>query len=154
MLYGILGVMPTKWSRSNLAAESSAVDDDTQILSVPVELRRSGREIKMRIDGSDPFATAKPDARLIKLLIKARRFNAALVRSEGVPFAALAEREGVSPSYFTRLVRLSYLAPDIIQAILDGRQPRNLTPDKLRPTHVCRLLGTISEPRSALPELH
>jgi hypothetical protein len=115
----------------NLAAESSAVDDDTQILSVPVELRRSGREIKMRIDGTDPFATAKPDARLIKLLIKARRFNAALVRSDGVPYAALAEREGVSPSYFTRLVRLSYLAPDIIQAILDGQQPRNLTPDKL-----------------------
>ena len=115
----------------NPAAEASAVDDDTQILSVPVELRRSGREIKMRIDGTDPFATAKPDARLIKLLIKARRFNAALVRSEGMPFAALAEREGVSPSYFTRLVRLSYLAPDIIQAILDGRQPRNLTPDKL-----------------------
>ena len=115
----------------NLAAESSAVDDDTQILSVPLELRRSGREIKMRIDATDPFATAKPDARLIKLLIKARRFNAALVRTDGVPFAALAEREGVSPSYFTRLVRLSYLAPDIIQAILDGRQPRNLTSDKL-----------------------
>jgi site-specific DNA recombinase len=115
----------------NLAAEASAVDGDTQILSAPVELRRSGREIKMRIDATDPFATAKPDARLIKLLIKARRFNAALVRSDGVPFAALAEREGVSPSYFTRLVRLSYLAPDIIQAIIDGRQPRNLTPDKL-----------------------
>jgi hypothetical protein len=115
----------------NLAAEASAVDDDSQILYVPVELRRSGREIKMRIDATDPFATAKPDARLIKLLIRARRFNAALVRSEGVPFAALAEREGVSPSYFTRLVRLGYIAPDIIQAILDGRQPRNLTPDKL-----------------------
>jgi hypothetical protein len=115
----------------SLVAESSAVDDVTQILSVPVELRRSGREIKMRIDATDPFATAKPDARLIKLLIKARRFNAALLRSDGVPFAALAEREGVSPSYFTRLVRLSYLAPDIIHAILDGRQPRNLTPDKL-----------------------
>jgi site-specific DNA recombinase len=125
-------IRPTRFAALlNLAVESSAADDDTQILSVPVKLRRSGREIKMRIDGTDPFATAKPDARLIKLLIKARRFNAALVRSDGVPFAALAEREGVSPSYFTRLVRLSYLAPDIIQAILDGRQPRNLTPDKL-----------------------
>ena len=39
----------------------------------------------MRIDGTDPFATAKPDARLIKLLIRARRFNAALVGSDGVP---------------------------------------------------------------------
>ena len=37
----------------------------------------------------------------------------------------------MSPSYFTRLVRFSYLAPDIIQAILDGRQPRDLTADKL-----------------------
>ena len=44
---------------------------------------------------------------------------------------ALAKREGVSPSYFTRLVRLSYLAPDITEAILDGRQPHDLTADKL-----------------------
>jgi hypothetical protein len=50
-----------------------------------------------------------------------------LADSEGIPFAALAQREAVSRSYFTRLVRLSYLAPDITQAILDGRQPRGLT---------------------------
>jgi site-specific DNA recombinase len=109
----------------------SASDDETQTLSVPIRLRRAGREITMRIDGTDPFATAKPDARLIKLLIRARRLNAALVGSDGVPFAALAKREGVSPSYFTRLVRLNYLAPDITQAILDGRQPSGLTADKL-----------------------
>jgi len=109
----------------------SATDDETQILSVPIQLRRAGREITMRIDSTDPFATAKPDMRLIKLLIRARRFNTALVGSDSLPFAALAKREGVSPSYFTRLVRLSYLAPDIAQAILDGRQPRDLTADKL-----------------------
>ena len=97
--------------------------DETEILSVPVRLRRAGREIRMVINGTDPFATAKPDARLIKLLLRARRFNATLAHGEGVPFAALAKREGVSRSYFTRLVRLSYLAPDITQAILDGRQP-------------------------------
>ena len=105
--------------------------DETQILSVPIKLRRSGREITMLIDGADPFATAKPDARLIKLLIRARRFSITLVDGDGVSFAELAKREGVSPSYFTRLVRLSYLAPDIIQAVLDGRQPRGLTADKL-----------------------
>jgi len=109
----------------------SVSDEESQTLSVPIRLRRAGREITMRIDGTDPFATAKPDARLVKLLIRARRFNAALVGSDGVPFAALAKREGVSPSYFTRLVRLSYLAPDITEAILDGRQPPDLTADKL-----------------------
>jgi hypothetical protein len=61
-------------------------------------------------------------ARLVRLLIRARQFNATLLASDGVPFAALANRQGVSPSYFTRLVRLSYLAPDITTAILDGRQ--------------------------------
>ena len=52
---------------------SSATDDETQVLSIPVRLRRSGREIRMLIDGTDPFATAKPNARLISLLIRSRR---------------------------------------------------------------------------------
>jgi len=82
----------------------SMTDDEIQTLSVPVRLRRAGREIRMVIDGTDPFAAAKPDARLIKLLLRARRFNATLAESESVPFAALAQREGVSRSYFTRLV--------------------------------------------------
>jgi hypothetical protein len=109
----------------------NATDAETQTLSVPLRLRRCGREIKMLIDGIDWFATAKPDARLIELLIRARRFNAALAGSDGVPFAAVAKQEGVSPSYFTRLLRLGYLAPDITQAILDGRQPPDLTAEKL-----------------------
>jgi site-specific DNA recombinase len=114
------------------ATPSQGVNDDqTEILSVPVRLRRAGREIRMVIDGTDPFAAATPDARLIRLLLRARRFNARLSQGAGVPFAALAQREGVSRSYFTRLVRLSYLAPDIIQAILDGRQPPDLTAEKL-----------------------
>jgi hypothetical protein len=62
-------------------------------------------EHKPIIDGTDRFVAARPDARLIKLLLKARRFNATLVGSDGVPFATLAEREGVSRSYFTRVVR-------------------------------------------------
>src|SRR5690348_12148693 len=81
-------------------------------------------------------------------LLRARRFNATLAHGECVPFAALAQREGVSPSYFTRLVRLSYLAPDITQAILDGRQPRDLTPEKL--LEHSRLPLACSGSRSAL----
>jgi hypothetical protein len=108
-----------------------ATDDETEILPAPIRLRRAGREIRMVVDGTDPFAVTKPDARLIRLLLRARRFNATLAQGEGAPFAALAQREGVSRSYFTRLVRLSYLAPDITQAILDGRQPSDLTAEKL-----------------------
>ena len=46
----------------------------------------------MLIDGTDPFAAAKPDARLIKLLLRARRFSATLAESDNVPFAAPTAR--------------------------------------------------------------
>ena len=113
------------------APSPSLMDGETQTVCVPVRLRRSGREIRMLIDSSDPCAVAKPNARLIKLLIRAHRLHSTLVGSPSVPFAALAKQEGVSRSYFTRLVRLSYLAPDIAKAILDGNQPPHLTADKL-----------------------
>ena len=45
--------------------------------------------------------------------------------------AALAGAAGVSPSYFTRLLKLSYLAPDLVQAILAGRHPLALTAKRL-----------------------
>ena len=43
----------------------------------------------------------------------------------------IGEAEGVSPSYVTRLLRLAYLAPDIVTAIIDGRQPPGLTANTL-----------------------
>ena len=43
------------------APSPSETGDETQMFSVPIELRRSGREIKMLIESTDPFATAKPD---------------------------------------------------------------------------------------------
>jgi hypothetical protein len=63
---------------------------------VPLRLRLARRErFRMGIDGTDPFA-ARPDPGLITLLLRARRFNATLADGEGVPFAALAQREGVA----------------------------------------------------------
>ena len=50
----------------------------------------------------------------------------------------LAAEVGVSPSYFTCLFRLSFLSPEIVQAILHGRQPPGLTANKLK------LAGTLA----------
>src|SRR4029077_13695324 len=86
----------------SVTPSQSILDEKTVILSVPARLHRAGMEIRMLINGADPFAVVKPDPRLIKLLVRARRFNATLVQSDGVAFAALAVREGVSRSYFTR----------------------------------------------------
>jgi hypothetical protein len=78
----------------------SATDDEIQILSIPVRLRRSGRAIRMLIEGADPFATAKPDARLVKLLIRARQFNATLLDSDGVPVCRTGQAARGEPVLF------------------------------------------------------
>jgi len=78
----------------------SETDGETQILSGPIRLRRPGREIKMLIDGADAFATAKPDARLIKLLIRARRFNAMLNRQRRCAVYGTGQARGREPLLF------------------------------------------------------
>jgi len=97
---------------SDVAATSppSAADNETQTLSVPGRLRRCGREIKM-IDETNPFAAAKPDRRLIKLLIQARRFNTALVGSDGTPFGRAGQAGRRQPVLFHAAALLSILPP-------------------------------------------
>jgi hypothetical protein len=101
---------------------------DTNILtlSVAAQLRRSGKEMTMRIERSDTFP-ARPNPSLIKLVVRAHLFKARLLHSAGGKFAELARREKLNRSYYSRVVRLTYLAPDITRAILHGRQPPNLT---------------------------
>ena len=50
-----------------------------------------------------------------------------LESGEFATIAELAEREGIAPSYMTRVLRLTLLAPDIVEAILDGRQGSEVT---------------------------
>lgn len=53
------------------------------------------------------------------------------MNSNGKPIQDLAVEAGVSPSYFTRVYRLSFLAPEITKAIVQGRQPVEFTAIKL-----------------------
>jgi site-specific DNA recombinase len=95
-------------------------------LSVAAQLRRTGKEMTMRIERSDTFP-ARPNSSLIKLIVRAHLFKARLLQSAGGKFAELARREKLNRSYYSRVVRLTYLAPDITRAILEGRQPPGLT---------------------------
>lgn len=70
---------------------------------------------------------ARPNPVLIKLLTKAHALRDAMAASDAPSLTLFAERERMSKSYATRVVRLAYLAPAIVAAILDGRQPAALT---------------------------
>lgn len=103
-----------------------------QVLSVPARLKRTGMETRLLIEGA-PGAEPprRPDRSLLRLVAQARRFHDLVMTNDGTPIKALAARAGVSPSYFTRVFRLSFLAPDITRAIIQGRQPPGFSAIKL-----------------------
>ena len=99
------------------------------ILEVPAVLKRAGLGMTLIVPGARQDAT--PDPSLIRLLLRAFAIRDRLERNPDLPLKRIAEAEGVSPSYSTRALRLAYLAPDIVTAILDGRPPPGLTANML-----------------------
>ena len=94
---------------------------DTVTLHVPFRIvKRGGRkEMQMPEGAMQPRRT---DNALVKALARAFRWKRMLESGEFATIAELAEREGIAPSYMTRVLRLTLLAPDIVEAILDGKQ--------------------------------
>lgn len=104
---------------------------ETMTLHVPFRIvKRGGRKEMQMPDSVRPERT--PDSTLVKALARAFRWKRMLDSGEFATIAELAEREGIAAPYLTRTMRLSYLSPDLVEAILDGRQPRHLTLEVLR----------------------
>lgn len=94
---------------------------ETITLHVPFRIvKRGGRKEMQMPDGVRP--DRKADNTLIKALARAFRWKRMLESGEFATIAELAEREGIAPSYMTRVLRLTQLEPGIIEAVLDGRQ--------------------------------
>lgn len=93
---------------------------ETVTLHVPFRVvKRGGRKEMHLPDGVRP--DRKADNTLVKALARAFRWKRMLESGEFPTIAELAEREGIAPSYMTRVLRLTLLAPHIVEAILDGR---------------------------------
>jgi hypothetical protein len=99
------------------------------VLTIPARLKRTGIEMRMVIeDGSEP---ANVDPGLVRLLLRAHAIRDRLLEEPSLPLKEIAADEGISSSYVTRLLRLAFLAPDIVTAILNGRHPPQLTANRL-----------------------
>lgn len=73
-----------------------------------------------------------PTLRLIALQAKAQRWLEQLTSGQTKSIADIAEAEGVTCSFATRVIYRAFLAPDIVRAMLDGTQPPSLTSDTLK----------------------
>ena len=99
---------------------------ETMTLHVPFRVAKRGGRKEMQL----PVGVAPPrrtDNTLVKALARAFRWNRLLDSGEFTTIAELAESEGIAVSYMTRVLRLTLLAPDIVEAVLDGRQGPELT---------------------------
>ena len=95
-------------------------------LHVPFRVRKRGARKEIQLPAHAPVQR-KTDNTLVKALARAFRWKRMLESRDFATIAELAEHEGISPSYLTRVLRLTLLAPDIIEMILNGRQGTGVT---------------------------
>jgi site-specific DNA recombinase len=98
-------------------------------LSVPMGLRRIGKEMRIIVDNAG--SPRSPDSSLVRVLVRGHAIRTRLLGDKSLTLDEIAKSEGMTPSYATRLFRLTLLAPDILSAILNGEQPPDLTARKL-----------------------
>ncbi len=112
-----------------------ATTDDGRTLTVRVSLtlrKRGGRKQVVLPDGAS-WGAPRPriDNTMVKAIARAHRWRRLLESGQFTSMRDLAKAEKINDSYLARVLRLTLLAPDIVEAILDGRQPAKLQVDVL-----------------------
>jgi hypothetical protein len=101
---------------------------ETLTIRIPMRLqRRGGRKLIMTPEGvAVPTLRPRRDETLVRALVRAHRWRRRIESGRAKSITDLAEQEGVTDAYVCRLLPLTCLAPDIVEVIIDGRQPKGL----------------------------
>jgi len=100
--------------------------EQTITVTVPFVIRkRGGRKLVITPDGTaaTPTTRARIDSALLKALVRGFRWRKLLETGDFATIEEIAEGENINPSYVNRLLRMTPLAPQIVKAIIAGRQP-------------------------------
>ena len=104
--------------------------DQSVTVTVPFAIRkRGGRTLVVTPDGvtSAPAPRTRVDSALLKALARGFRWRKLLDTGYFATIEEIAEAENINASYVSRLLRMTLLAPEIVEVILAGRQPEGLT---------------------------
>jgi site-specific DNA recombinase len=111
-------------------AETGSGDPQRIRLVVPVRLKRRGNELKFIVEG-EAIGDPRIDENLVRLIVRARILAQRFQANPAATIEGVAAGEGFGATYAGRLLRLTSLTPDIVVAILEGRQPAELTANAL-----------------------
>jgi hypothetical protein len=112
-----------------VAGQDLDFDGSTITVRIPMAWkRRGGRKVIIAPNGGDAWAPAKPrpDEALIRALARAHRWRRLIEDGTYRSAVEIAEAEKITRSFVNRLLRITLLAPNIQEAILDGRQQKGL----------------------------
>jgi hypothetical protein len=99
-------------------------EDGTMTVHLPLTFqKRGGRKAVVTSDSSAWVTRPRVDNAMVKALARAFRWQRMLDDGVVATLEDLAQRERVNRGYMSRVLRLTLLAPDLVEAILDGRQP-------------------------------
>ena len=107
-----------------------SADGRTLTVSVPMTFtKRGGRKLVISPDGAPSWAPPRRrvDNAMIKALARAFRWRKLMEAGAYGTVEEIAAAEKINASYVSRVLRLTLLAPDSVEAILDGRQPAEMT---------------------------
>ena len=93
---------------------------------IPLRVRRRGIEMRLVIGGGSGSAP-RIDSTILKATARSRRWFDDLVSGRAASMVEIGKREGVGKRYVSRMIRLAFLAPAIVERIAEGRQPPELT---------------------------
>ncbi|MBF0628547.1 MAG: hypothetical protein HQL91_10065 [Magnetococcales bacterium] len=103
------------------------------VVTVPITLRRrGGRTMIIAPEGMAVAPVSYNDDAVLKLVVRAHQWLRQLEKGRFGSIKELAEHEQHDSSYISKILSLTLLAPDIVEAILDRRQPDVLTWEELR----------------------
>ena len=120
---------------SEHADGTASSDEECEALELPLTISintvRTGGEVRLLLPPSPRSSKGHHDPALIGLVAKAWTARQVLSSTPGISVDEAAEGMALKVDYYRVLVRISFLAPDIVAAILEGRQPGTLTRHKL-----------------------
>jgi hypothetical protein len=109
-----------------------SADGDTITVHIPLAFRkRGGRKRVVTPDGAEWAPRPRVDNAMVKALARAFRWRRMLDEGTFGTLDDLARAKGVHATYVSRVLRLTLLAPELVEAILDGRQPTEMGLDDL-----------------------
>lgn len=104
---------------------------ETVTVHVPFRfVKRGGRKEMQLPEGAS--SQRKMDNTMVKALARAFRWKRMLESGEFATIAELAKREGIAAPYLARVLRLTFLAPDVVEAIFEVGQPEGISLQSFR----------------------